>query len=179
MNNLLTGPDAQARFVLQSLKAHEGTGEIQGKNTYVTDDVFFSNDPEAEIQGEYVSRKSEMLSLRMKPNTELVPNWQALHMKLGELNLTDAMLFGVAIKSRSKASITARLCLRSMWDDEFLDTFLPKTLVSFSEPSVHLDILELEKIPNLPRNAQRRDLILFFRVGEVDVDLQDIRLFVL
>lgn len=179
MNNLLIGPDAQARFVLQSLKTYEGAGKIERGKTHVMDGVFFSNDPNAEVQGKFVSRKSEMLSLCMKPVSASPPRWQALHLQLGELNLTGALLFGVAIKSQAPSSTTARLCLRSGQDREFLDTFLTKTLVSFSEPSVHLDVIEIDKTPDLPRKANWRDLILFFRVGEVELDLQDIRLFVL
>ncbi|KFI24240.1 hypothetical protein [Paenirhodobacter enshiensis] len=179
MNNLFLGADAQARFLFQSLKAHKESGTIKGLETQIVDGVRFSNDPEAGITGEYASDEGNLISARMHPGKVDHPRWQALHVSLGPAPLADAMLLGVAIKSRAPQSITTRLCIRSGRDGEFIDTFLPKTMISFAEPSLHLDVLPLDQVPDLPRSAQWRDLILFFRPGDVDIDLLDARLFIL
>lgn len=178
MNNLHIGPDAGARFLLQSLKNHQGNGEISGVDTHVMEGVFFSLDPDARITGTYATRPDEMVSFRLRPEKS-TPRWQALRLNLGALDLSHSMVLGLAIKSRAPVSTTTRLCLRAGLNGEFVDTTMPKTLVSFADSSVHLDALELDKAPGLPRQPDWLDLIFFFRNAEVAMDLQDIRLFVL
>ncbi|KEO61128.1 hypothetical protein DT23_10355 [Thioclava indica] len=119
-----------------------------------------------------------MLSLSMQHGGSKTPKWQALHISLGEMNLSGSLLLGVLIKSRSPSSMTTKICLRSGKDGDFQDIFFSKTMVSFAQASVHLDVIEFDKNPNLPRQVQWRDLILFFRPGEFDISLLDIRLFV-
>jgi len=178
MNNLLTGPDAQARFLLQSLKAHQGRGKLLAAQTPIIEGVRLSIDPTSEVKGHYETTSEEMLSLTMQYGASKPPKWQALHISLGEMNLHGALLLGVLIKSRSPSSTTTKVCLRSGKDEDFHDTFFPKTMVSFGETSAHLDVLEFDKTPTLPRQVQWRDLILFFRPGEFDINILDIRLFV-
>lgn len=179
MNNLFLGPDAQVRFLLQNLSAYKGTGGINRLETQVIDGVKFSNDPDAGIVGDYASKEGSLLSVRMRPRKAVTPRWQALHMSLGEAPLFSTMLLGIAIKSEAQKSITTRVCLRSGRDGDFVDVFFPKTMISFAEPSLHLDVLQLDKTPDIPRAAEWRDLILFFRPGEIELDLLDARVFIL
>lgn len=179
MNNLLIGPDAQARFVLQNLSNFQGKGAIKGVDTPVIEGVQFSNDPEADVRGDFVSKKGEMLSVRMKPKAVEKPRWQALHFHIGGMDLSKSLLVGLAIKSRAPSSTSTRIALRSGKEGKFVDFTLPKTLVSYADESVHLDVFELDAYDDLPRQAEWRDLVFFFRSGEVELDLLDIRLFTL
>lgn len=175
-DNILIGPDAQSRFTLQMLRAYEGAGKIGRGNQAVTDGVFFSTDPEARVTGRFRSDATNMIEVQMEAAEGR--RWQALHVRLGDLNLSNAGVLGVVARSVAPSSITTRLCLRSGNDDQFMDTFLPKTMVSFAQPSTHMDAIEIAAMPDLPRHAQWRDLILFFRAGDVSLDLLDLRLFV-
>lgn len=174
-DNILIGPDAHARFTLQMLRAHQGEGAISGGKHRIIDGVFMSCDPDASISGRYVSGPEDMLDIRMQASGNA--RWQALHIELGDLLLGGSAVLGVVARSVAKSSMTTRLCLRSGNGGHFVDTFFPKTMVSFAQPSTHLDVMELSVNADLPKQAEWRDLILFFRSGEVDLKLLDLRLF--
>ncbi|MFN3276363.1 MAG: hypothetical protein ACK41U_17030 [Paracoccus sp. (in: a-proteobacteria)] len=176
-NNILTGPDAQARFVLQTLRAQDNSGTIGPGDNPLGESAFLSLDPEAAVKGQFQSVPGEIISLSMRPATGQTPRWQGYHIPLGPFDMSDAGVFGVVARSTAPASITTRICLRSGRDGQFTDKFLPKTMVSFSQSSTHLDLLDLSTVPDVPRQADWRDLILFFRPGPVEITLQDLRLF--
>lgn len=177
-DNILLGPDAQVRFSLQMLRAHEGRGPIQSGTTPIRDGVFLSCDPETGIKGEFEATKANMVSIEISPSEQSNPRWLGLHVAMGPVDLSNAAVVGIAARSKAPSSITTRVCLRSGRSGQFVDTFFSKTMVSFAEPSTHLDLLDIGALPDLPRQAAWRDLILFFRPGEVDLDLLDLRLFV-
>lgn len=175
-DNIFIGPDAQSRFTLQMLRAHQGQGAIKGGRCKIIDGVYMSCDPDAVVRGHYQSNADNMLNIRIQAT--LNPRWQALHVELGNLNLGEAAVVGVVARSRAEASITTRLCLRSGNEGHFVDSYFSKTMVSFAQPSTHLDVMDLAANTDLPKQAEWRDLILFFRAGDVSVDLLDVRLFV-
>ena len=177
-NNILLGPDAQVRFSLQLLRAYEGKGVISGATTPVIDGIFLSNDPEAGVSGSFTSSKDNAVKLEMRVNSGIAPRWQAMHITMGEVDLTDAAIFGIMARSFAPASVTTRICIRTGRDDQFVDTFFPKTMVSFGKTSTHLDVLDLNGISDLPRRGTWREMILFFRPGDVNLDLLDLRVFV-
>lgn len=177
-DNLFLGPDAQARFCLQRLHAFEGSGEISESPSTLLDGAYFSNDPEAGVKGTYASRPGNMFTVKMWHEEESRPRWQAFHLDMGPVALEDAAAIGIVARSQAPSSITTQVCLRSRRDGEFLDHFMPKTMVSFTAPSTHLDMLELARAGDIPRGAMKRDLILFFRPGEVELELLDLRLFI-
>jgi hypothetical protein len=174
-DNILIGPDAQGRFNLQMLRAHQGQGAIKSGKCKIIDGVYLDCDPDAVVTGRYRSDADNMLNIRIQASRN--PRWQALHVELGDLRLGDAAVVGVVARSRAEASITTRLCLRSGNGGHFVDSFFSKTMVSFAQPSIHLDVMDLAANADLPKQAEWRDLILFFRAGDVSVDLLDIRLF--
>ncbi|MFN3526082.1 MAG: hypothetical protein ACK4YU_08315 [Paracoccus sp. (in: a-proteobacteria)] len=176
-NNILTGPDAQARFVLQMLRTQDSKGTIGPGDNPLSEGSFLSIDPEAGVTGRYQSTPGEVVSLTMQPATGKKPRWQGYHIPLGPFDMSEAGVFGVVARSIAPASVTTRICLRSGRDGQFTDSFLPKTMVSFSQASTHLDVLDLSNAPDVPRRAQWRELILFFRPGPVELTLQDLRLF--
>ncbi|RJE80945.1 hypothetical protein [Paracoccus sp. JM45] len=174
-DNILIGPDAHSRFTLQMLRAHEGQGEILGGKHQVIDGVFMSCDPNSDVSGNFTSDLSNMLNISIRSSKNLL--WQALHIELGDLNLGSTAVLGVVVRSQAASSITTRLCVRSGNGEHFVDTFFSKTMVSFAQPSTHLDVLDLASAVDLPKQAKWRELILFFRAGDVDIDLLDLRLF--
>lgn len=176
--NIILGPDAQIRFALQRLRIYEGEGEISGANTQIIDGAFLSNDPEAGIVGSYVSSSANLIKLQQRVEGASSSRWQGLHIVMGPMPLSDAAVIGIVARSVAPTSITTRICVRSGRNGKFIDTFFPKTMVSFAAPSTHLDIMEISKTPDLPHQAQWRDLILFFRNGDLDIELLDLRLFV-
>ena len=176
LDNILIGPDAHSRFTLQMLRANESAGVVTGGKQPVADGVFFSTDPDAGISGEFRSDATNMVSVTMQASGS--PRWQALHIELGEMNLSQASAFGVVARSVAPSSITTRFCVRSGNGDQFVDTFFSKTMASFSKPSTHLDVIDVAATADLPTRAEWRDLILFFRAGDVSLDLLDLRLFV-
>lgn len=174
-DNIIIGPDAQGRFTLQMLRVHQGQGTIKSGKSQIIDGVYMSCDPDTVVTGRYRSDADNMLNIRMQVSRN--PRWQALHVELGDLRLGDTAVVGVVVRSRAEASITTRLCLRSGNGGHFVDSFFSKTMVSFARPSTHLDMMDLAANADLPRLAEWRDLVLFFRAGDVSVDLLDIRLF--
>ena len=175
-NNLFLGPDANARFLLERLRGHHEEGAI-GAQTQVMDSILLSSDPESGVTGEFVTRPGMMLALRMEPSGQQQPRWQSMHIPLGPIEIAPGSIFGVVIKSSAPASITTQICLRSGRAEGFVDQHFTKTLVSFAQPSTHLDVLEMKNLPTVPRSAPWRDLILFFRPGRVEIELTDIRIF--
>lgn len=179
VNNLFLGPDGQARFLLQSLQACETSGKISDPTTRIIEGIQLSSDPEARVAGEFSSPVGEILRLKAAPRGGTHARWQALHVTLGPADISGAGALGVMIRSRAPSSMTTRICLRSGREGGFVDHFLPKTLISFAQDSTHLDVIELSQAPDLPRQADWRDLILFFRPGPVELELRDLRLFIL
>lgn len=177
-NNLFLGADAEARFALQALKSENRSGPISGELTDVIEGVFLANDPDAGVTGEYNTTKENLISLNMSPAGQALPRWQALHLRLGAADLSTANVVGFVASSRAPSAMVTRFCLRSERDGHFVDTFFPKAMASFSEPSTHLDILELNRMPDVPQRADWRELICFFRPGTVNIELLDLRLFI-
>lgn len=175
-DNLLLGPDAQCRFSLQVLKAHQGHGSI-GEHSEVIPGVFFSNDPTSKVRGNYDTSEGKMLSFQLAPRSAQKPAWQALHFAMGAADFSETSVLGVVVRSTAPSSTTTKLCLRSGRDNRFEDKFFRKTIVSFSEPSTHIDVLELYSASDIPKIAEWREIIFFFRPGEVSMDFLDIRIF--
>lgn len=175
-DNIFIGPDAHARFTLQMLRSYEGAGDIGRGRHDIQDGVFISCDPDVGISGRFESHSSNMLSISLQASRN--PRWQALHIELGSLSLGEAAVIGVVARSQSTLSTTTRICIRSGNGGNFVDTFFPKTMASFSQASTHLDVLDLSAASNLPKQAEWRDLVLFFRAGNISLDLLDLRLFV-
>lgn len=177
-DNLFLGPDAQARFSVQMLRAHDGKGAISGEITRITEGAFVSVDPEARVSGSYRASRSNMVALNMSVPRAVQPRWQGLHFVMGGADMSDSAVLGLVVRSKAAAAMNTRVCLRSGRGDQITDTFFDKQIVSFAQPSTHLDILDLSQKIDVPRKADWRDLILFFRPGPVDVELLDLRVFI-
>lgn len=177
-NNFFLGPDAEARFALEKLKAEERSGTIAGEITNIVDGVFLANDPDAQLSGDFHITKGGPIALNMTPTSDTAPRWQALHLRLGGADLSKAHVIGFVARSSAPAAMITRACLRSERDGHFVDTFFPKAIASFATASTHFDILELDGSQNIPPQAEWREFILFFRPGDIKIELQDLRLFI-
>lgn len=177
-DNLFLGPDAEVRFALAVLRAHEATGTITAGQTAILDGITLSYGPGGQLRGEYHSAPDNMLALSVTCESRSLPQWHCLTISLGAMDLTGAGALGVIARTSAPQSTMSRFTLRSGRDRDFVDQPFGKTLVSFATPSTHLDALEIAKSPDLPLQAQWRDLILFFRPGPLEIEILDLRIFV-
>ncbi|GGO30449.1 hypothetical protein GCM10010991_15320 [Gemmobacter aquaticus] len=177
-SNLFLGPDADGRFALSALRAYEATGTISSEKTVILNGITLSYGGGGQLRGKYVSRRDNMLSLSLTCRSRSLPQWQCLTVPLGAMDLTGAAAIGIIVRSWSDQSTVSHFALRSGRDGDFVDQAFGKTMVSFAAASTHLDVIEIAKAPNLPIQAQWRDLVLFFRPGPLEIELLDLRFFV-
>jgi len=117
-----------------------------------------------------------LLHLRLKPSKP--GRWCTLNIDLGNRDLGDAAMLGLAVRSRAPQSTTARVAVRSFLPGGgHSDSFLADYLVSFSEESTHCDVLWLARQPELLARAEWRTLIVFLDPEGFDIQFLDMRLF--
>lgn len=174
-HSLDLGPEAAGNSLLASLRLLERPTAPLAPHDPLVPGVFFNFDPDATIRAEVESRPGSLLSAQF--TVEGTARWMALHIQLGEIDLSDKMIIGLACRSMAPSSTTFRPCLRTPGEGDFSDTFFRKTAISYAEPSLHLDALQIETHPELSIPAPWRELILFFRPETGEIDLQDMRLF--
>lgn len=175
MDNLLLGPDAQINHTIGLLRATSAKNQLVDQMKLMPG-AFFGIDPEGKVTGRSVSGGGHLLQLKYTVGRP--PRWLALHLAVGGVDLGKAAVFGVACKSRAPEAATFRLCLRSATPEGFVDAFLPKHVVAFSETSTHVDLLKLEGHEHVPAQASWRELILFFQPSSADFELHDLRVFI-
>lgn len=176
-NNFFFGPDAQVRFAIESLKDQQAKGRFSMQSNIV-DGIHISTDADAGVKGRYSSEPGKFLSLQMGPTATREAKWQALHVGLGACDLSKASVLGIVARSSAPAAVHTKICLRSGRGSGFSDHFLSKTMISFSEETTHLDLLPLDSASDVPATAPWRDVILFFPRGAFEVDLVDLRVFI-
>lgn len=174
-HSLDLGPEAGVNSTLATLRALDRAAAPLAPGEPLVPGVFMDFDPEARIEAEVESRPGALLSARFTVEGEA--RWMALHVQLGEIDLSDRMLLGLACRSTAPASTTFRPCLRTGAAEGFSDLFFRKTAIAYAEPSLHLDALLSESHPDLTLPAPWRELVLFFRPETGAIDLQDLRLF--
>lgn len=175
-HSLDLGPEAGVNSTLATLRALDRAAAPLAPGEPLVPGVFMDFDPDARIQAEVESRPGTLLSARF--TVKGTPRWMALHFQLGEIDLSDRMLLGLACRSTAPASTTFRPCLRTgAAEGGFSDLFFRKTAIAYAEPSLHLDALLSESHPDLILPAPWRELVLFFRPETGAIDLQDLRLF--
>lgn len=124
-----------------------------------------------------LSPVGDVLRLRAKAHSE--NRWTALHFVLGALDLKDASLVGVMIKSQShQSAAVSRVCLRSGQHGKFRDFFFDKHLISTTAPGQHADFCLLDQSEGIHLTAEWRDLIIFFPSQDIDLSLTQVRFFV-
>lgn len=177
-DNLYLGPDANVRFALNNLRAHEGSGSVSSTRTTIMDGITLSHGDGGQLAGKYRCGRDNMLSLNLSCKTRTAPHWQCLTVPMGAMNLAGAGVVGIVARSSAPQSTISHFTLRSGRDGDFVDQPFGKSMVSFASPSTHLDAIEIGRMPNLPIEAQWRDLLLFFRPGPLEIEILDLRVFV-
>lgn len=165
------------RPMLDEIRQQDRHGVVGPGDNPVGHHAFLSLDPEAGITGRFASRPGQIIELELQPALGAKPRWQGLHLPLGPVDLTDSAALGLIARSLAPLSMTTRICLRSGVGDEVIDVFMPRLMVSYDQPSLHHDLIEPAAMPQLPKRADWRDMILFFRPGPVKLTVLDLRLF--
>lgn len=171
------GPEAAINTRIAELRGLQRPRKRINNDQPLVPGVFFNSDP-----GGRVSIEAECLPdnlVRAHIAVDGPAQWVGMHIALGDLNLENRLLLGVAIRSRSPKSTSFRACLRTGQAEGFTDTFFRKTVVTYEEPSLHLDALMVSEHAGIAGPAPWRDLILFFRPETATVNLQDLRVFIL
>ncbi|MAW08318.1 MAG: hypothetical protein CME61_08580 [Halobacteriovoraceae bacterium] len=174
-NNLNFGVDADANHALAILRASE-LDQSAVSDEPIVPGVFLSFDPESGTTGQIRSNANRLLNFTGQAARPA--RWLSLNIKLGACDLSQSSIFGFVCKTRSDVTMSFNACLRSGLGDGFSDVFFGKRIVSFNQPSTHVDLFKLDERDDIPLKANWRELLLFFPTELEQIDLVDLRLFV-
>lgn len=138
-------------------------------------------DPNAQASGHWSSPEGRLLELRTRVD---VPGaWFGLHVALPDdaLDLTGVSWIGVTARTSALQAVSIRVGLRSGQDDGgFQDSFFARHILSQARQSDHHEVLCPAHLPDLPRQAPWRELVLFLPPATaMDWVLHDLRVFAL
>ncbi len=176
-HSLDLGPEAGVNATLAMLRLLERSADPIAAGEDLVPGIFLDFDPQGGIEAEVQSAPDTLLSARFTVQKDA--GWLALHIALGDIDLSQQMMFGFVCKSQAPQSTTLRPCLRNGTAEGFSDIFFRKTLISYGEPSLHLDALMIDEHADLKMAAPWRELVLFFRPETGAFDLQDLRVFMI
>ena len=174
-HNFSTGADAQVNHSLSLLAKATYKGPVRARHRLVPGIFFDFTDG---TPRESTVALGGLGLLRLTASLDLRGGWFALHMELGKFDLDPSSAVVLLAKTSAPQAISVRPCLRSGTEGGFVDSFARKRLVSYGEPSVHLDVLTLGA-PKTPPGVTWRELIWFFDSEEVDLRIHDLRIAVL
>jgi len=174
-HNLSTSADAEFNFMVSQLRDGSFDQPIASGDALIPG-CFFQVDPAGQQEMHLTSGAGEGLKIRTR--VQHPGDWMALHLRLEGLDLSDKQVLGFLCKSQSPQAMTYRACLRSGTETGFHDCFFTKTLVAYDQPSSHLDVLDLSTRPDVPLPATWREFIFFFKPSSFDLELQDLRFFI-
>ncbi|MCF6234042.1 MAG: hypothetical protein L3J36_13245 [Rhodobacteraceae bacterium] len=134
-------------------------------------------DPALQVGGHWRSPAGRLLELEV--DTFGGGSWIGLHMALGKIDLSAFGVLGITCRSAAPNMQVIQPCLRSgLENGGFEDCFFSKRILSYPEPSSHLDALHIDMQIKLPEDAPWRELILFLPCHSFRWDLHDLRLFI-
>lgn len=175
-NSIHLGPDANINQMVRLLQAEAPLGPIEVDKPIVPG-ISFSFDPDAELSGRLKAADGAVLSFAI----EEIKNsgWLALHISMGGFDLASYGVIGFVCKTQAPNAIALRACIRSGTEAGFVDCFFDKHLVGYSEPSTHLDAMDVSIQKTLPAQAPWRDFVLFLPPDRpTDLTLLDLRFFI-
>lgn len=124
----------------------------------VVPDIWWHIDPSIEALGTWESPRDRMLEVTTTLTTP--GHFCALHLRV-PFNPGDYAYFGFVARTASDRALTTRVCLRTGTDTGHHDLFFPRDILSQQGQTDHIDMLAPAQIPDLPRYAPWRELILF------------------
>lgn len=138
-------------------------------------------DPAARASGHWSSPAGRLIELHTTLTTPGA--WFGLHIGLPpDLPPLDQITWiGIVARSNAVRALGVRVCLRSgLPGGGFQDSFFPHHILSQGRLSDHHDLLAPAHLPDLPRTAPWRELVLFLPPAEgIDWALHDLRIFAL
>ncbi len=132
-------------------------------------------DPALGLAGHFTSPAGRLLELSARISGR--GDWVGLHVTLDLPDLAGLGWVGLACRSAAPEDVMVRPCLRSGTQDGFADHFFAKHILSGPEAMAHLDALDLTAMPDLPRTAPWRELVLFLPRTDFTWHLHDLRVF--
>jgi hypothetical protein len=176
-HSLDLGPEAGVNSTLATLRLLDRSAAPIARGETLVPGIFLDFDPEGGVEAMVHSTPDTLFSAEFTVTGDA--GWLALHIALGEIDLSQHMMFGFICKSMAPQSTTLRPCLRSGTAEGFSDIFFRKTIITYAEPSLHLDALMIDEHADLNVAAPWRELVLFFRPESGSYDLQDLRVFMI
>ena len=175
-NNMATGPDADFNYALQLLRHSQSEGEIQA-HTEIQTGMALHADPALRPSGQWRSPAGRLLELDV--TVAGAGGWFGLHMPLGNIDLSQAGIIGIACRGTSPSIEAILVCIRSrVVEGGFDDCFFPKRILTHPDSSSHLDAIQINQQLELPPVSPWRELILFLPLHSFRLDLHDLRLFI-
>lgn len=168
-------PDPETHIAaLAALRAARGEGAL-GTGVEFAPGIAFHADPGLGLSGRYSSPAGRLLELSARISG--VGDWAALHIALDLPDLGGLGWIGFACRTAAPREVMIRPCLRTGEEGGFADRFFPKHILSGPEVRGHLDAFDLAEVPELPRAAPWRELVLFCPRTDFDWHLHDLRVF--
>lgn len=175
-NNLDLSPDGQLAYSLTALRGLDFTGQAENRR-HVVPGVSFSLDPDSTNRVDVESRPGELMTMRL--GVVQPGRWLTLNMGLGGADYSACKIVGFAARVDAPVTTTCKVCVRSGVEGGHRDVFFPKAMVCYPTTSLHLDVLELEANPDIPPRAPWRELVIFFEIASIEINLRDFRLIVI
>lgn len=133
------------------------------------------SDPAAKITGSVQSPRGRICELAIQPKA--VGKWLGLHIALDEFEPLSITWIILTIRGHASRPIALRPCLRSVSNDGFVDSFFPQHVLLGPAQSDAALLFAPEFFPDLPRNAETRELILFLPSGEeINISIHELRI---
>lgn len=169
-------PDTELNVLMANLRGLTYSGPAV-HDQHLVQGVFFSLDPAAVNTVTVDSVPGQLMKIGLA--VERPGRWLTLNIGMGPAEFSHSTLVGFACKSRGAKPVSLRVSLRSGIEGSHSDAFFSKTVMTFPETSVHLDVLELAANPDIPAKAIWREIVIFFESETQEIDLQDFRLIVI
>lgn len=176
IDNISSGPEANLNYALSVLRENQTSGDI-AEHPEIQPGITLHADPALKLLGQWHSPAGRLLELDISTNGQ--GSWFGLHMELGDIDLSQVGIIGIACRSAATTIEVVRACIRSgRSEGGFDDCFFTKRILAHPEASSHLDALQVGQQQNLPPQAPWRELILFLPLHSFRLNLHDLRLFI-
>ena len=174
-DNIFLGPQAGLNHSLAVLRAATIKRPVLPE-TLLVHGVNLSCDPDVDVRGQILSEPGTLFSLHLDPQKR--PRWVSLVLDMGVVDLTAPQWLALVCASQSPKAVTFRIMLRSIIDGGHVDSFFRKTVAAYSEPTTHLDALDVTLDQTVPRGPTKRELILLFEPVAQNLHLLNFGVFV-
>ena len=174
-DNIFLGPQAGLNHSLASLRSATIDLPILPEMPLASG-ITVSSDPNVDVRGRISSTPGVLFSLHLDPLQR--PRWVSLVLDMGVVDLSAPQWLGLVCASQSPRAVTFRILLRSTIDGGYVDSYFRKTVAAYSEPTTHLDALDVTRDQTVPRGPTKREVILLFEPVTQDLHMLNLGVFV-